>query len=290
MSLNQDIFLTILHNLQTNLNKSVNYKLHYIHNDKKPQTISADFLSFLFIHENITLTISERELICFPGNIIIVKQGTTITIPKSENHKIFILHFKETFFDHYLVSQLTDCPIFYDMIHLENEKEEYLFFDCTQSSITAEYEQMLLYKSSAEDPLDDKMVKCAFILFLTNLHRIHHAHLIISESSMMPDYSIGKFLKYMTKHYKDVTLVSMAEHFNFHPSYFSSLFKSLSGYTFSEKLLMIKLEQAKRLLLTSDFTIQQIAEMIGFQEKSYFHKSFKKYYGMTPANYRKLNK
>lgn len=105
----------------------------------------------------------------------------------------------------------------------------------------------------------------------------------------MPDYAIGSFLKYMTEHYNDVTLVSMANHFNFHPSYLSGLFKSLSGFTFSEKLLMIRLEQSKRLLLTTNLNIDTIVEMIGFREKSYFHRCFKRYYQITPSQYRKEN-
>lgn len=134
---------------------------------------------------------------------------------------------------------------------------------------------------------NDKLVKCAWILFLTNLHQNHHVTLVISESTMMQDYDIGKYLRYMTENYSTVTLKSMAEQFNFHPVYFSKLFKELSGYTFTYKLLMIKLEHAKRLLITTDLSVSEIVELIGFKEKSHFYRSFRKYYQMTPNAYRK---
>lgn len=184
---------------------------------------------------------------------------------------------------------LSDCPIFYDLLRLDSTNNEYLFFDCNESNLIQPYANVFLYECSFADPMNEKSVLNSLILFMTRLHRIHYRHLVISESSMMPDYTIGSFLKYMTEHYNDVTLVSMAEHFNFHPSYLSSLFKTLSGFTFSEKLLMIRLEQAKRLLVTTNLNIETIVEMIGFKEKSYFHKCFKRYYNITPSKYRKEN-
>lgn len=68
---------------------------------------------------------------------------------------------------------------------------------------------------------------------------------------------------------------------------YGTLFKELSGYTFTEKLLDIKLEHAKRLLVTTDITVQEIVELIGFSEKSYFYRCFKKAFAMTPNQYRK---
>lgn len=283
----QDISLTIKkNNDEITPDYSSNYHLE-IWEHKKTGHLSSDYISLLFLYGNAKIKVAHKVLTCHAGNVIMIRENTTLYIDKEEKGTLYILHFKKLFFNHYVLSQIADCPIFYDMLNLTTPENEYLFFDCMQNSMIDMYKQIILYESSLPPSKDEKMIRCSFILFLTNLHRIHHKNLVISDSSMMPNYSIGNFLKYMTEHYTDVTLVSMAEHFNFHPSYFSTLFKTLSGYTFSEKLLMIKLEHAKRLLLTTDLNISEIVELIGFREKSYFHKCFKKYYHETPAKYRK---
>lgn len=266
---------------------------------------SHSYLSFLFIHDICEFTIETSTIKVFPGNIIALRSVTEYQIKfltnnldsKSKNRELscsnpqklssFQLKIDKKLFDTHQLSMLSDCPIFYDLLRLEGDKNEYLLFDCNQQNIIQNYARLLLYECSFADVTNDKSVKSSLILFLTKLHKIHHRHLVISESTMMPNYIIGSFLKYMTEHYNDVTLVSMAEHFNFHPSYLSSLFKSLAGFTFSEKLLMIRLEQAKRLLITTNLSIQSIVDLIGFKEKSYFHKCFKKYYNTTPSKYRK---
>lgn len=251
-------------------------------------TGNASFVTLILIFGHCSISINKSDIVCSNGNILLIKGPCTYTITKKVSASdIFILDFNQGFFDVSVTSQVVDCPIFYDFIRLDNSMGEFLFFDCSIKDMIHHYTMILLYEASIQDEKTERSVKSSLVLFLTNLHRVHHQNLVISVSTMMEDYAIGSFLKYMTANYADVTLVSIAKHFNFHPAYFSHLFKSLSGYTFTEKLLMIKLEHAKRFLVTSNLSIQEIVEMIGFKEKSYFHKCFKKYYGVTPGMYRK---
>jgi AraC family cel operon transcriptional repressor len=68
---------------------------------------------------------------------------------------------------------------------------------------------------------------------------------------------------------------------------FINEFKRLTGKTPSAYLLERKMEYAKKLLLTSDFSVLEIASEIGFDSVSHFIKLFKKLYGTTPLKYRK---
>lgn len=185
---------------------------------------------------------------------------------------------------------MADCPILYDFIRLDTQKIEYLVFDITNYDIVKKYLNFLLYEITRTNEKNEKLVKAALVLFLTNLHNVHQDSLIISESSMMENYDVGRWLKYMVDNYSTVSLTSMAKDFNFNPTYFSLRFKTLANDSFSNKLREIKLEKAKWLLITTDLSVQNISEIIGFKEKSYFFRIFKKRYGMTPLKYRKVNR
>ncbi len=84
-----------------------------------------------------------------------------------------------------------------------------------------------------------------------------------------------------------VTLQEVADYLHLNPSYFSRIFKQSFGSTFKEYLTQVRIEDSKRLLLNTDYSLQDIAMASGFHSQSYFTSVFKKYTGMTPGQYRK---
>ena len=70
-------------------------------------------------------------------------------------------------------------------------------------------------------------------------------------------------------------------------SQFSVVFKEGTGMTFIEYLTTFRIEQAKKLLRTTDKKSYEIAEETGYADPRYFSIIFKKYTGVTPMEYRK---
>ncbi|WP_027409723.1 response regulator [Anoxybacteroides tepidamans] len=79
--------------------------------------------------------------------------------------------------------------------------------------------------------------------------------------------------------------VSMYVHLN--ASYFSVLFKEETSMTFSEYVTRCRLQKAKSLLVTTDLSIEEIADAVGYQTSKYFIKLFKEFEGVTPHRFRK---
>lgn len=82
------------------------------------------------------------------------------------------------------------------------------------------------------------------------------------------------------------SLTQLAEHCHVSPSYLSRLFSKEVGESYSMFVTKLKVEWAKAILESSDTTVQEISEGLGFNEAGYFIKVFKKYVGVTPALYR----
>ena len=84
----------------------------------------------------------------------------------------------------------------------------------------------------------------------------------------------------------ELTLEEVADHVHLNPAYFSSLFKQSTGSSFKEYLNMVRIEESKRLLANTDYSVIDIAVASGFGDQSYFSRVFKKYTGLTPRQYR----
>lgn len=76
----------------------------------------------------------------------------------------------------------------------------------------------------------------------------------------------------------------------FSESHFMKLFKELTGMSFTSYLVNYRLEISAKQLLETDQKIIEIATNCGFNNHSYFTRTFIKKYGITPAEYRKLGK
>lgn len=98
---------------------------------------------------------------------------------------------------------------------------------------------------------------------------------------------IRRALRYISDHYSEhLELNQVAEFAGLSPSYFSTLFRQTVGLSFRDHLNWVRVEESKRLLLTKQYTLADIAISMGFPDQSYYCKVFKKIVGVTPGKYR----
>ncbi len=98
---------------------------------------------------------------------------------------------------------------------------------------------------------------------------------------------IREAMHYISQHYMDkITLDEVAEYVHLSASYFSGLFKDICGSSFKEYLNMVRIEESKRLLTNTEYSVMDIAIATGFSDQNYFTKVFKKYTGLTPTEFR----
>lgn len=97
-------------------------------------------------------------------------------------------------------------------------------------------------------------------------------------------YTIGKSI--INNIDKKISLDFVSEDVYLNKTYVSHIFKKMTGISFNEFLLDVKIERSKILLHYPDMTISEIAEMLNFCNLGYFGVTFKKYTGYTPSEYR----
>ena len=92
---------------------------------------------------------------------------------------------------------------------------------------------------------------------------------------------------YMENHLTQISITGLSEEFHFQEDYFNRLIKTQTGLTYTEYLQLLRLRRAETLLLTTDATIDQITEAVGYHNKGYFYKIFTERHQLTPAQFRK---
>ncbi|MGM9538657.1 MAG: helix-turn-helix domain-containing protein [Candidatus Onthomonas sp.] len=108
------------------------------------------------------------------------------------------------------------------------------------------------------------------------------------EPKQQEERTITGITRYLQQHLADeMSLSILAEEFHLNPQYISQLFKNEIGVGFLAYLTNIRMEQAKKLLLSTSLSIAEVAEQSGYGDYRVFTKVFKKAEGITPSQYRR---
>lgn len=94
--------------------------------------------------------------------------------------------------------------------------------------------------------------------------------------------------RYLQEHLsEEISLNILAEQFHLNSQYISQLFKNEIGVNFLAYLTSIRMEKAKKLLISTSLSIGEISQQAGYGDYRVFTKTFKKWEGSTPSQYRR---
>lgn len=122
--------------------------------------------------------------------------------------------------------------------------------------------------------------------FTEHLEAIMSAIAHSSRESVLDDV-----LHYIKHNYADnITLENIAPLFGYNSSYLGRIFRKKMGETFNSYVARVRIDNSKQMLQQEDTKIYVIAEKVGYHNADYFHIMFKKYVGISPAEYRKRSR
>jgi two-component system, response regulator YesN len=100
--------------------------------------------------------------------------------------------------------------------------------------------------------------------------------------------AIEKACKYIYENYnKEISLQEVADFTGLNPNYFSILFKDQMGKTYIKYLTELRMEKAK-LMLQEGQKVIMVSEKVGYHTYRHFSDIFKKYVGVSPGQYKKV--
>ncbi|WP_026670587.1 response regulator transcription factor [Butyrivibrio sp. AE3006] len=109
------------------------------------------------------------------------------------------------------------------------------------------------------------------------------------ESSIIyiDETSVTTLLQYVDAHFtEDMSREHLSELFYFAPDYITKIFRKETGMSFKNYIIEKRLDLARKLLQTTDYSVRDISLKVGYDNYSYFTRLFKKSFGVTPVEFR----
>ncbi|GGJ60729.1 response regulator transcription factor [Virgibacillus salexigens] len=101
---------------------------------------------------------------------------------------------------------------------------------------------------------------------------------------------VEQSIYYIEEHLgQSLSLQEVAGYISIHPNYLSELIRKKTGKSYVELVTTLRVQKAVDFLLYTSLTVKEIAKNIGYNDRKYFTKIFKKHYGVTPTQYRRRN-
>lgn len=99
---------------------------------------------------------------------------------------------------------------------------------------------------------------------------------------------MAKAMDYIIRHYnEDISLQSISDHISMSPAYLSKQFKKTYNQNFIEFLIQYRIDKARELLKSGNYTANEVASLVGIKDEKHFFRTFKKITGVTPGTYKR---
>ncbi|CAG7649307.1 helix-turn-helix domain-containing protein [Paenibacillus allorhizosphaerae] len=185
-------------------------------------------------------------------------------------------------FEHYIYSDKYQLESLHEMIILLTSAvknkllEEGLEMEAVQDQVRVSQ----IFACSNNDQLHDMMLRY--------IQRLFDALDAMQDNKSNHHY-ISKAMDYIEQNYmRSISISDIAGHLGLSSSYLSRFFKAETGKSPLEHLTEFRIAKSKELLMSNEYTLQQISEQIGYPDVNSFIRYFKKYEGTTPGKYRSM--
>lgn len=243
------------------------------------------------IQGNCTNYIAEQKLHMKEGDICIIAPDTSHAISAfTDDCIIFNIILRTSTFEQAFFGTLSDNDILSDFFMrtlYHSQTHPYLYFRAGTDLELFDYIGYAYEEFKGNRQYKSRMLNSVITAFFITLLRNHGSNVIVPEvDSHGKDENIIFILKYIQENYCTVTLKELSSFFNYSERQLQRIIKSSTGMSFSENIQKLKMGQAARLLSNPNLSIAAIAEELGYADPGNFRHIFKKYYGVTPLDYR----
>lgn len=261
-----DIKKEVIDDFYINIMKSYSYEMPFFH--------YHDCYEIFFVLDGERKMIFQDEIYSGTKGDVFLVSPCCIHRTGGKGCKRIVINFSKAFLNRFFKEELIcDMLKCFDVTAISlDEKQANLLSD--------EMMGMLQKVEKNDGKLALKLVE---ILFFLSDHVKDHFNMESNSSEQLAT----EVLKYINDNFKDISGLSViSDRFHVSKDYLCRVFKCNANTTIMNYVYLLKIEEAKKLLVGTKRKIDDIAIECGFTSSSYFSKAFKKICGMSPAQFR----
>ena len=248
----------------------INYDNHYIeyisvgefYSDRNwihPERIIDSYEIILVLKGTVHIQEEDKKYTLNKNNIIILEPG--------KPHKGFVLSRPPTAF--YWLHFRTDMPMPFKIYCGNNFIETKLLI------------KKILHISNTPAYPKISADACALMIF-NELEALGRN----TDSANHLSHKIAEYIRININ--ENISVSTVAEHFGYHPDYMGKIFKNSFNTGIKNYISKQKISAAKNMLISTDLSIKQVANALGYSEENLFLKFFKYHEEISPAEFRNL--
>lgn len=236
---------------------------------------SHHFTELFYIVSGVgSFVLPDREIPVKQNDLVVINPNVEHTEKSNENDSLeyIALGIQGIMFS--LVPEEDELPI--GLFTYQGEQKETLFY--LNQLLTEIQKQETDYELVCQNIINVLIIKLKRAKNIT----------VESHDSESLHQTVAQVIHYIKYNFNEtITLDTLANVANINKYYLSHCFKQDTGLSPIEYVTKVRIEEAKTLLETTDFTISIISEACGFSSQSLFAQTFRRFENTTPSRYRK---
>ena len=242
--------------------------------------VSKDYIYYFVTDGELFFCEDGKEYRLSKGDCFLFEPNTWHYGTADSVYQVYYLHFR-----HDGIAGMTEEAIWEDFISLPkhiNIPDHFAF-----NNMIALLRKAIEYNKVPCEKGDNILSACAVQELLVTLSRVAQ-----TSGKKKPNIGamqrIDEVIAYLNCHYREkLSGERIEKEVSYSFDYLNQLFRRCLDTTVFGMLEDIRMYHARKLVLTSEFSIKNIALEVGYTDESYFSKVFKKHYGLSPLQYKK---
>lgn len=235
---------------------------------------------------------SGEPVVMQEGMICIITPGIKHAISVFDDSIVINILIRTSTLKHALSNLVAGDHVLFEFFRhtlYESDMQNFMVFDTKKSESICDVILGMMIELCEERRYSQKTTLLMLGLLFTYLQRDCSDGIRFSKQISSDVGYIPQVLSYMHSNYRTASVESIAEHFHLSRPYLSRIFKAYTNTTIIQALQRIRLEQACELLVKTKMPVQEISELIGYEDVTFFIRIFKRTFDATPLQYRKQN-
>lgn len=169
-------------------------------------------------------------------------------------------------------------------IYLKDYAAYIIFHTFSDEDVKEQILEMYLEQFENEE-LSDRIISSMLMIFFIKLVR-KYKRTVETPSALPSGAASAQLLHYIVNGFGTITLNELAAKLNYSVPYCSRYIKEMTGQSFTQLQKKVRFQKAENYLTATNFSIQKISCLLGYENPENFIRAFKKEYGISPSKYR----